>query len=104
MTLPEPAVSDTIAFAITGGMEIADVLPAVADAGASRIASTSTSRAMSARRVVKTLKCGTQTMWDLHTRRFLCTLPRGTYKFSVYAVGLAGNEQSKIGRNTLTVQ
>lgn len=56
-------------------------------------------------KVVKTLKCGEQMMrGGTNTRRFLCTLPRGTYRFSVYATDLAGNKQSKVGWNKLIVK
>jgi len=35
---------------------------------------------------------------------FTCRLPRGAYRFSVYATDAAGNVQSKIGSNRLTVR
>ena len=35
---------------------------------------------------------------------FLCDLAPGTYKIAVYAQDLAGNDQSKVGTNTLTVR
>ena len=40
----------------------------------------------------------------LLTKRFTCTLARGTYRFSVYAKDAAGNLQSRVGSNTLTVK
>ena len=36
--------------------------------------------------------------------RFLCTLPAGTYRFSVYATDAAGNAQTAAASNTLTVR
>jgi subtilisin-like proprotein convertase family protein len=36
--------------------------------------------------------------------RFVCTLPKGVYRFSVYATDTAGNTQARIGVNTLTVR
>ena len=35
--------------------------------------------------------------------RFRCTLPRGAYSFSVYAVDVAGNRQGNVARNALRV-
>lgn len=55
--------------------------------------------------VVQTLKCGQQgSRGGTNVKRFRADLPKGTYKFSVYAVDLAGNAQSKVGSNTLTVR
>ena len=38
------------------------------------------------------------------TAAWRCTLPRGQYRFSVYAKDAAGNAQSKAGSNVLTVR
>ena len=54
--------------------------------------------------VVKTLTLGTQAVNTLLSKRFVCKLPKGTYRFSVYAKDAAGNKQSKVGSNTLTVK
>ena len=35
---------------------------------------------------------------------FRCTLPRGAYRFSVYALDVAGNRQGNVASNTLTVR
>ena len=40
----------------------------------------------------------------LLTSKFLCKLRRGTYHFSVYATDAAGNIQSTVGSNRLTVR
>jgi hypothetical protein len=53
---------------------------------------------------VQTIKCGRQSTRGTLTKRFRCDLPRGTYTFYVYAVDLAGNSQSRLGSNTLTVR
>jgi hypothetical protein len=55
-------------------------------------------------RLVRTLYCGEQMMRGVHTNRFLATIPRGSYRFYVYAFDLAGNKQSKVGSNVLTVK
>ena len=36
--------------------------------------------------------------------RFVCHLPPGTYRFLVYARDEAGNPQTRLGWNTLTVK
>jgi len=38
------------------------------------------------------------------THAWQCTLPRGRYTLKVYATDIAGNKQSKVGSNTLTVK
>jgi hypothetical protein len=48
------------------------------------------------------LKRGNSRVWFYP--RFYCTLPRGTYGYSVYATDAAGNTQSAVGSNTLTVK
>ena len=40
----------------------------------------------------------------LLTSRFVCKLRHGTYHFSVYATDAAGNIQSQVGWNRLTVR
>jgi hypothetical protein len=62
-------------------------------------------------RLVKTLTCGWQTMWQAgwerphwHMKQFRCTLSRGTYRFSAYATDTAGNRQSQVGSNKLIVK
>jgi hypothetical protein len=35
--------------------------------------------------------------------RFVCRLPKGSYRFLVYATDVAGNRQAKVARNTLKV-
>jgi photosystem II stability/assembly factor-like uncharacterized protein len=54
-------------------------------------------------RVVKSREFGWVTNGAGQTWTFRCTLPRGTYRFSVYAVDVAGNQQGNVARNTLTV-
>jgi len=38
------------------------------------------------------------------THAWQCTLPKGRYTLKVYATDIAGNKQSKVGSNTLTVK
>jgi photosystem II stability/assembly factor-like uncharacterized protein len=55
-------------------------------------------------RTVATLpigRCATGTQLEA---RFVCRLPRGSYRFSVYAQDEAGNPQTRLGSNTLTVK
>lgn len=40
----------------------------------------------------------------IHTATFTCKLPKGTYRFYIYARDAAGSKQSKVGSNTLTVK
>jgi hypothetical protein len=54
-------------------------------------------------RVVKSRVFDWVTSGVEQTWRFRCTLPRGTYRFSVYAVDVAGNHQGNVAHNTLTV-
>ncbi len=39
-----------------------------------------------------------------HRYGFVCRLPRGAYRFSVYATDAAGNQQTRVGVNRLTVR
>ena len=55
-------------------------------------------------RLVATLRLGRQTTATQHTWRFFCLLPRGTYRYAVYARDEAGNPQTHVGSNTLTVK
>ena len=55
-------------------------------------------------RTVATLRLGRQTTAAQHTWRFFCLLPRGTYRYWVYASDEAGNPQTHVGSNTLTVK
>ena len=55
-------------------------------------------------RIKKTLKLGTQDVNVTLSAKFKCRLAKGTYRYYVYAVDVAGNTQSKAGRNTLTVR
>jgi len=54
--------------------------------------------------LVKSLNLGKKTVNKLLSTHFTCTLAKGTYKFSVYAKDAAGNSQSKVGSNKLTVR
>ena len=54
-------------------------------------------------RTVRMLR-GTRTTNTALQSRFLCQLPRGTYRFWVYARDLAGNAQTSVGRNRLVVR
>jgi beta propeller repeat protein len=54
--------------------------------------------------LVRTLKVGLKATGVRATTSFRCTLRRGTYRFRVFASDLAGNAQSKIGANWLTVK
>jgi len=54
-------------------------------------------------RVVKWRQFGWATSGAEQTWTFRCTLPRGAYRFSVYATDVAGNRQSNIARNALKV-
>ncbi len=53
--------------------------------------------------VVKTLSVGTKKVNVRLDYRWRCTIPRGTYRFFVYATDPAGNTQSYAGRNTRVV-
>ena len=55
-------------------------------------------------KTVKTLSLGTQPLGKTLAATFRCTLPRGTYRFSVYATDRTGNKQSRVGTNTLVVR
>ncbi len=54
--------------------------------------------------VVKTLALGTVPANVALTARYRCLLPRGSYRFSIYATDRWGNAQSSIGHATLTVK
>ena len=54
-------------------------------------------------RIVKTLDLGDQPTGTLLRCSFPCNLRKGKYRFQVRAVDLAGNRQSKVGSNTLTI-
>jgi beta propeller repeat protein len=58
--------------------------------------------------LVKTLALGLRPAGELflaplNTAKFVCTMPKGAYTFTVYATDLAGNTQTSAGQNTLTV-
>ena len=55
-------------------------------------------------RVVKSRKFDWVTSGVEQTWRFRCALPRGTYRFFVYAVDVAGNQQGNVASNTLKVR
>ncbi len=54
--------------------------------------------------VVKTILAPALSRNALHHFTFVCNLAAGTYKVRVVATDLAGNKQSLVGSNTLTVQ
>jgi hypothetical protein len=53
---------------------------------------------------VKTLRPGVTTVNTPHVTAFTCTLPKGTYRFFVYATDAAGNAQRVVGSSRLTVR
>lgn len=53
---------------------------------------------------VRTIKPGKKPVDSALSAKFTCTLAKKTYKFFVYATDAAGNAQSKIGSNRLTVR
>jgi len=53
--------------------------------------------------IVKRLYPGTKKVNVRLDYRWRCTIPRGTYRFYVYATDAAGNTQSYVGRNSLVV-
>ena len=55
-------------------------------------------------RVVKSRVFAWEASDSDQTWTFRCTLPRGAYRFSVYAVDVAGNRQGNVASNTLTVR
>ena len=55
-------------------------------------------------RVVADLALGRQTTAAQHIAHYLCRLPRGAYRYSVYAHDEAGNAQTRVGSNVLTVK
>ena len=54
-------------------------------------------------RLVKKLTVSQVALDTKLTKRFLCHLAKGTYRFVVYATDAAGNPQSKVGSNRLEV-
>jgi hypothetical protein len=52
----------------------------------------------------RTLKLGKRNVNRLQSCRFACSLPKGNYRFCVYATDAAGNTQSAIGKNYLYVK
>jgi len=52
----------------------------------------------------KTLKLGLRATGKLRSTSFKCDLPRGTYRFTVYATDLAGNRATTRGSNYLYVK
>jgi len=55
-------------------------------------------------KVVKTLAAGNKAVNTAFTVSFKCTFAKGKYSFFVYATDAAGNVQSKVGSNKLTVK
>ncbi len=55
-------------------------------------------------KTVKTIKAGSKSVNTALTMRCLCTLPKGVYKYYVYAIDAAGNPQSKVGSAKITVK
>jgi photosystem II stability/assembly factor-like uncharacterized protein len=55
-------------------------------------------------RTVATLSLGRRATAVQHVARYVCRLPRGVYRFSVYARDEAGNAQTRVGSNILTVK
>jgi beta propeller repeat protein len=53
---------------------------------------------------VKTISCGKKNTGVYSSYKFLCKLPRKTYKFYVYATDLAGNTQANVAYNKLVVK
>ena len=55
-------------------------------------------------KTVKVLHLAKRPVNQLRRLRFACKLPKGRYRYFVYAVDCGGNHQKRIGRNTLTVR
>ena len=55
-------------------------------------------------RVVKTLKAAKVRAGATSAVKFRCKLAKGKYRFFVYATDAAGNPQSKVASNRLTVR
>jgi oligopeptide transport system substrate-binding protein len=55
-------------------------------------------------RIVKSLSVGKKSVNKALSAPFICRLAKGAYRYSVYAKDAAGNSQSKVGTNKLTVQ
>ena len=54
--------------------------------------------------VVKTLALGAKPVNAVASAWFRCSLPKGTYRYYVYATDKAGNPQTIVGNNKLTVR
>ena len=54
--------------------------------------------------MVKKISLGARAPNTTLTYRWRCTLARGSYRFYVYATDGAGNAQSRVGSNRLTVR
>ncbi len=55
-------------------------------------------------KVVKTINLHLRTVNSSLSYRYRCTLPRGKYRFFVYATDVAGNHQTAVGSNRLTIK
>jgi hypothetical protein len=55
-------------------------------------------------KLVQTVVLPRRTVNRWHSGRFVCRLPRGAYRFSVYAVDLGGNRQTRPAVNSLRVR
>jgi hypothetical protein len=55
-------------------------------------------------KVVKTIRMAHSPVNRLHLCRYTCALPKGTYRFCVYAIDSGGNRQKRIANNVLTVR
>ena len=53
---------------------------------------------------VLTVSCGSRTVDVPHLARFTCLLPKGVYRYFVYATDAAGNRQSRVGSAGLKVR
>ena len=58
----------------------------------------------SAGRLVKKLLVGSVAVDTRLTARFVCRLVGGRYRFHIYATDAAGNAQTMVGSNWLTVR
>jgi beta propeller repeat protein len=97
-----PAVRVPAAVTVTRGKKVA-IGYRVTDNLAPRAAVTI--RVLNAKReVVKVFVAGKAATGVLHEAKFVCNLAVGTYTVRVAATDLAGNKQTKLGTNTLTVK
>jgi Carboxypeptidase regulatory-like domain len=55
-------------------------------------------------KVVKVIRMAHSPVNHLHLCRYLCHLPKGRYRFCVYAIDSGGNRQKRIASNWLTVK